>query len=479
MKSKKLIALGVLAAATMGVVSACAPSGDVTITFWHTMAKDRQADWLEPLIKKVEEANPWMKIEHSAKGGYDEIKTAITTAIPAGTNPTMAFAYPDHVADYLKAGLSQDMTEYMSNEEFGFGEDDPLSDIDPIFLKEGAEYVQEGQYSLPFAKSTEAVFFNKTYFDEKGYTVPTVWEDDDDDNTNDMISLARKIKAEEEAILVADGDTDTKIKPIGYDSDANMIISLFDAYGIPYTKTTTDPEENPFLFENDDAIALITKITGWIKEGILTTKGTNGGEYTNVQMTEGSSYMSIGSTGGVKYNVSDATGENKSFVTGVAEIPSVKLEDGTTTKSALSQGPSITFFSNYSEKELEAAFILYRAMTDTLGTVSYASLTGYQPVRLSAYETDIYKNLSDVSLTSPAPGPDNYNANIAYLLAATANMTPNYTKNDNYFISPAFVGSAKARSEMEGVLANVVINGKTPAEALEEAMRNCLFILDN
>jgi multiple sugar transport system substrate-binding protein len=73
------------------------------ITFWHTIGK-ANLDVLNTMITEFNKVYPNIHITTTSQGGYDQLKDTISNAIPAGTQPTMAYCYPDHVAEYLAAG---------------------------------------------------------------------------------------------------------------------------------------------------------------------------------------------------------------------------------------------------------------------------------------------------------------------------------------------------------------------------------------
>ena len=450
----RIIALTALLA-LVGPVAACKGgsatnykpfSGDPTqltanITFWHTMGQANQ-ETLNRMIEGFNAKYPNIKVEHAAQGGYDDIKEKISAAIPAGTTPTMAYCYPDHVAEYMSAGAVERMDGYVSDKIIGLskeewdsagGEEDFVSG----FWKEGKEYGSEfgdegGLYSVPFSKSTEVMFYNKTFFDENHLTVPTTW-------------------AEMEAIMpVIKGLGYTAL---GYDSDANMLITMMEQEGIAYT--SADPNDH-FQFNNPEAKALVQKLKGWFDAGYIITQGSSSNNtYTSnmfVQTAEPKIVMTIGSTGGTSYNYTSA------FEIGVAPIPG-----GTKNNHVISQGPSICFFSRASLEEKYAAWLFYKWISNTENSAIYSVLTGYSPVRESSFKCKAFTDYTD-DITKE--GKERL---IQQTLAFNQRLT------DRFFTSPAFKGSSTARKEMDGIIANVFLDTKTVDKAFDDALTNCLF----
>ena len=340
MKCKKLLALLPLALLTSSLIGC--DSGKTKVVFWHTMGSGLQ-EVLDRMIKAFRKENPDIVIQHAAQGDYDDLYDKISSAIPAGKTPTMAYCYPDHVADYNTSKACIDLTTYINDTENGlaFTEEDGLtSDIIEAYWKEGQEYLDQGVYSVPYAKSTELMFYNKSVFDAKGWTVPTTWED--------METLL--------ATIVADPDYKGKedFVPFGYDSDANFFITMCEQYGIPYTSLNKELGKGSADFNNLAAKKMVTKLDQWYKAGYLKTQATLGGSYTSTKFKEGDLLMTIGSTGGTKYNYSE------NFEVGVAQVPQPSTDPakrfdfftgtnvtplpGANNNHIIMQGPSICFF---------------------------------------------------------------------------------------------------------------------------------------
>ena len=197
-------------------------------------------------------------IEHAAQGGYTDIKAKLLKAIPAKTTPTMAYAYPDHVAEYINAGAVLKLDDMIANEEYGFSKEEKELEDYAMYWSEGTCYDKAGSvYSVPYTKSTEVIFYNKTVFEEMGYSIPTKWFNDKNPNdVTTMFGLCRKMKADYEGWFKKHNKTatpdqiSTAVKsfvPLGYDSDDNMYITLSAQLGIPYTSINDDMTPNNTL----------------------------------------------------------------------------------------------------------------------------------------------------------------------------------------------------------------------------------------
>src|SRR5690554_3950088 len=106
MKKRRFL-LALVAVLTVTMVGACNKESRTTVTFWHTMGKTTDPSeggqaLLEKFIGEFEKANPDIRVKHEAKGGYDDLASAVSKALVAGNQPSMAYSYTDHVAAYLR-----------------------------------------------------------------------------------------------------------------------------------------------------------------------------------------------------------------------------------------------------------------------------------------------------------------------------------------------------------------------------------------
>lgn len=465
MKLKNLskIALMTIVGLSCVACNSTTTSDKIKVQFWHTMGKVNQ-EMLEVMISNFEKENPDIDVEHAAQGGYTDIESKLLKAIPAKTTPTMAFCYPDHVANYIKSNAAVKLNDLISDAEVGLSAEELKDYQDTGFWSEGAAYDKVGSvYSVPFSKSTEVLFMNSTWMKKNKLTddgtengnpiVPTKWENPDDPtDLTAMFNLCAKIK-----------EIDKNITPLGYDSDDNMFITLAAQYGIPYTSLNEDGTGS-IDFVNDDAKALVTRLKGYYDKGYFATKGTlPNNSYTSTKFVEEQLIMSIGSTGGTKYNVPTADGGEEAFDVEVYRIPQANAE----APKMISQGPSITFFQNskISDEQVKASWKFYKYITNAYNSASYAMLTGYEPVRESSYESEAYQ--AHLNATGEAET----------LFTKVSKLTATEDVKKAYFFSPVFVGSSVARQQAGGIITQVLLGEKTVDKAFEDAETESIFAL--
>lgn len=471
MNFKKLLtasAMSLMAVSAVAGLTSC--KKEKNVVFWHTMGKSSQ-DILNGYIKafneeRVKNGKEEIKIEHAAQGGYSDIKAKLIKAIPAKTTPTMAYCYPDHVADYLTANAVVNLDDLVNDPEIGLSAEE--KEDYSMYWGEGTGYNQQGTcYSVPFSKSTEVVFYNAdayAWYKEKGYlnadtTVPTKWinENDPDDQTT-MLGVCKIFKEHFKEYYVAkvapEASADAinaaynEFAPLGYDSDSNMFITLMKQFGYNYTSLNEDNTGNFDLIGADrkgtaETRKIVKMVKAWYDAGYLVTQGTLGnGQYTSTYFTNQKCFMSIGSTGGTSYNKSDA------FDVRVAAIP----QQDQSNPAVIQQGPSIVFFKNkkISEQQIRNSWEFYKYITNAENSAVFSISTGYEPVRKSSYFTETYT--------------DGHSEDDLY--TRVANLTKTLT--NSYYTSPAFVGSATARDEVGGIISNVCLrdDGSMTLDAL-------------
>ena len=148
----------------------------VNVKFWHTFGQTVQNSLNEKinsfknLVKEHDGVD--VNIELIYQGGYDDIATKIRNGYSVGNKPTIAVAYPDHIADYLEISKSAgeefvvNLDKFIDSETVGFGKESWLGDEEDEtdfvedFFEEGKAHIVPGTYSLPYMKSTEIMFYN-------------------------------------------------------------------------------------------------------------------------------------------------------------------------------------------------------------------------------------------------------------------------------------------------------------------------------
>ena len=500
MKKKSILAFASLAVAAFAATSCSGgaytdktlptddPSSEVEIHFWQCLGHEKSAN-LQNIVDafNAKYAGKYKVVSDKVAGTYDALADAIKTKLSSGEIPALAMGYPDSFSSYMTNNIDESsiyrLDNFINDAQFGYSKEE-LDDFVSEFLKEGQGYQFSGTWSMPMYKSTEIMYYNASYMsgvnaqnehkfannaefatlatkvknatskakdedlnalktwvkEHEGYAydVPVTW--------NAMMDVARKMKADREKEGLKD-----EFYPVGYDSDANMLISQFEQRGIPYTANSEEANvdhSKHYLFNHDKAKEFLTEIVGNINDKLLITKALLSNKYTNELFTASKCAMTIGSTGGSSYNVS------ANFTVRLAAVP---YADGKTPKY-IQQGPSICFFDNRNEYIHKGAWLFYKAMADGVANAELALANSYDPVRNSSYESDSYKS------------------HIAKHDTAMKYDIPYHTKDlrQYYMTSPVFPGSDTARTEIGNVLSYAISSKLGVEGALLKAYNTCV-----
>ena len=429
-------------------------SKKVEIKFYHTMGQDLRKV-LQDYIEVFNEYYPNIKVNEQQVGGYPDVLKKITSEINAGSGdyPNLAYCYPDHVARFNKSGVVQPLNVFLKDSEYkdmkvtrADNTEESLcltSEQTDAYIK---GYYDEGflfgdgtqMYTLPFSKSTEVLYYNKTFFESNNLKVPETWDE--------MEEVCAKIK-----------ELKPESVPLGYDSEANWFITMCEQLKSPYTSATGDK----YLFDNQTNRDFVKRFKGWYDKKYVTTAGTYGvtdDKYTSNLFKVQSSYMCIGSSAGAKNQSPGRVDGEYTFEIGITSIPQADPDN----KKVISQGPSVCIFSHEDVQEVLASWLFAKFLTTNIGfQARFSSVSGYVPVIKTVTENEAYKNNLDKA---------NGFENVTYLSAKVCMEQESY-----YYTSPAFVGSSEAREQVGMLLKDVFNGSRTIDEAFKYAIEECKY----
>ena len=435
-------------------------SRNYTITFWakndsneHQVAIYRQA------ISDFEALYPNIHVELKTYTNYGDIYKDVITNISTGTTPNVCITYPDHIATYTDGSNNMvvPLDKLFTHPEYGLGSsklkfDGPArEEIVPEFLEEckiGGTY-----FALPYMRSTEACYINKTYVEKLGYTVPDVltwdfiWE----------ISEAATAKDENGRYKINGQKT---MIPFIYKSTDNMMIQMLKQKNAGYSN-----DQGQVLIFNDTTKELLKTIGHYSKLRAFDTFQSV--SYPANYLNKGQCIFAIDSTAGATWMGSDAPlvdiPEDKrvEFETVVRAIPQFDTEN----PKMISQGPSICVFNKKDPQEVVASWLFAQFMLTNKVQIGYAQTEGYLPVTTKATSTQEYQTYLQNA------GIDN-DKHYAIKLDATKLLLNNI---ENTFVTPVFAGSVNLRDAAGQLVEECKLaprQGKTLSDAyLEDLFR--------
>ncbi|MCD7919176.1 MAG: extracellular solute-binding protein [Clostridiales bacterium] len=433
-------------------------SRDYEITFWAKNDTNKtQTAIYQQAIEDFQEIYPNITVTLRLYTDYGDIYNDVITNISTNTTPNVCITYPDHIATYMTGeNTVVPLDDLFADEKYGLGGSEVLYDsvteaeIIPQFLE---ECVIEGQhYAIPYMRSTEACYINKTYVEALGYTLPEtltwdfIWE----------VSEAATAQAEDGTYLVNGQEV---MIPFIYKSTDNMMIQMLQQLGAGYS----DSDGSILLF-NDTTEELLYTIADHVSAGAFSTFKISG--YPANFLNAGQCIFAIDSTAGATWMGSDAPlsdiSEDKvvEFETAVMAIPQFDTEN----PQMISQGPSICVFNKSDEQEVLASWLFAQYLLTNDVQIAYAETEGYVPVTTRAQSSEEYQDYLSRS------GEDNSTYYEVKIQASQLLLE----QVDNTFVTPVFNGSASLRDAAGQLIENVVKSVRRQ-ETVDDAYMEELF----
>ena len=400
------------------------------VTFWAKNDTNMtQVNIYKQAIADFEDLHPNITVNLRLYTDYGKIYNDVITNIATNTTPNLCITYPDHIATYLTGqNTVVPLDGLMTDEKFGLGGrevrfDAPSKEeIVPQFLSECSFY--GSCYALPFMRSTEACYVNKTFVEKLGYQLPEVltwdfvWEVSEAAMARDA---SGNFALNGQKVLI----------PFLYKSTDNMMIQLLRQKDAGYS---TDAGQIQIF--NDTTRELLLEIGSHAQTGAFSTFKLNG--YPANFLNAGQCIFAVDSTAGATWMGSEAPlvdiapEKLVQFETAVLPIPQVDPENPT----MISQGPSMCLFWKDDPQQVLASWLFAQFLLTNEVQIAYAQTEGYVPVTVKAQQSDAYQDYLSRA------GEDNQ-LHYTVKLEATKLLLAN---TDNTFVTPVFNGSASLRN---------------------------------
>ena len=454
------------------------------VTFWHAMGQSNQVV-IDKIIKVFNEVYPNIKVTHSSQGGYTDLRDKIAKGIRIGNKPTIAQVYPDHVSLYLEANQNgkyegvRELDSYVSHKTYGLS-DAQINDYVQSYFAEGKIYDNKGTlYSLPFNKSTEVLFINATWFEEKGllekYNLGTIQHSDDSSvfvanegahlSWEDIEEIGQFFVTQPEYTSLSAAEK-VENYAFSYDSEGNMFITLTQQWGGEYTKLTGE-NEGAFVFDNAQSKAMVQWYQNAFKAGYFVTASAWGDPdaYTSDRFVNGQVKMVIGSSAGASYN-----NPGDKFVLGVLPYPQREASDK---EYVIQQGTNVALFNCATAEEELAGWLFIKFLTtwtegldvEKQPTYIWCTETGYFPILTSLRNSTQYSNFLEGKKLV-----DGQYVQEEQSLAAKVSVV-GWDQRDAFYTSPSFPGTSTCRDEVENLIEAVLYGGVSIEQAYNKAIK--------
>ena len=409
------------------------------ITFWAKNDTNKtQTDIYKKAIADFQELYPNITVNLRLYTDYGRIYNDVITNISTGTTPNVCITYPDHIATYLTGiNIVVPLEELFADSRYGLGGselryDGPTrEEIIPQFLSECA--FSEHYYAIPFMRSTEACYVNRTYVESLGYTLPEtltwdfIWE----------VSEAANAKDSDGTYTV---NGQKVMIPFIYKSTDNMMIQMLRQNDAGYST----PEGDILIF-NDTTRDLLYTVAQHAQTGAFSTFKIS--SYPANFLNAGQCVFAIDSTAGATWMgthapLSDISEEALvEFETEVYPIP----QFDTAHPRMISQGPSVCIFNKPDDQEVLASWLFAQYLLTNEVQTAYAETEGYVPVTSKAQDSAEYQDYLSRC------GQDN----AAYYDVKIKASRLLLEHVDDTFVTPVFNGSASLRDAAGQMIENV------------------------
>ncbi len=428
------------------------------ITFWAKNDTNKtQTGIYEKAIADFEQLYPNITVNLRLYTDYGKIYNDVITNIATNTTPNVCITYPDHIATYLTGtNLVAPLDELLEDPQYGLGGSRLLYDgptkeeMIPKFLEECA--FEGHYYAVPYMRSTEACYINKTFVEALGYELPEaltwdfVWE----------VS---------EAAMKKDGDGNFLVNgqkvliPFIYKSTDNMMIQMLKQKGAGYST-----KEGEMLLFNDTTKQLLFDIASHARTEAFSTFKIS--SYPANFLNAGQCIFAVDSTAGATWMGTNAPlcdispDKLVEFETAVMAVP----QFDTDAPQMISQGPSLCVFNKSDPQEVLASWLFAQYLLTNEVQIAYAQTEGYVPVTQKAQQDAGY--LEYLS----AGGQDN---GLHYEVKIKASRLL-LEQMDHTFVTPVFNGSASLR-DAAGQLIEDTVKSVRRKQTVDDAYMEKLF----
>ena len=429
-------------------------SRNFEISFWAKNDTNiTQVEIYKKAIADFEALYPNITVNLRLYTDYGKIYNDVITNIATDTTPNVCITYPDHIATYLTgADTVIPLDDLFADPKYGLGGSEILFDspsqaeIVPQFLAE-CEFAGH-YYAIPYMRSTEACYVNKTFVEKLGYTLPEtltwdfIWE----------VSESAMAQDAEGNFLV---NGQKVLIPFIYKSTDNMMIQILKQRSAGYSTELGEIQ----IFNNTTEEILYT-VAQHAATGAFNTFKLTG--YPANFLNAGQCIFAIDSTAGATWMGSNAPlvdiAEEKlvQFETQVMTIPQYEPENPV----MISQGPSMCVFNKADPQEVLASWLFAQYMLTNEVQIAYSQTEGYAPVTSKAQNSPEYLDY----LSRSGENDDLY---YDIKLDATRLLLDN---TGNTFVTPVFNGSASLRNAAGQLIENVNKSVRRKQEINEDYM---------
>lgn len=392
------------------------PDKPVTISLWHYYNGHIKEEF-DTLVNQFNESmgvEEGIVIDAKSLGDVQQLADAVYDAanntIGSQPLPDIFMAYPENAFRVNQVVGLVDLVEYFSSKE--------LERYRKEFIEEGRFGSDNKLRILPFAKSTENLFINKTFWDE--FASENGLKDDQLSTWEGIVEVAQKYYNKKGKAF------------LGIDANANYMLLSSMQLG----NEMFNYEGDKVVFNFNEIVA--KKIWDYYYVPYINGYFEKSGRFSSDDARTGNVLAYTGSTAGAAYFPAEVTLEGNSiYKIEPLTLPYPYFEIGN--PYAIQQGAGMCITKSDRSHEY-ASSVFLKWFTEPKQNIEFAVTTGYLPV--------MNESLNKENLLEQLNGEDSSSKAINSMIDSTINMLDSYT----LYSSKPFEGSYDMRLLLENNL---------------------------
>jgi len=407
-----------------------AAAGPVSIDFWHSETVATQ-ETLQRLIDRFNASQDEVKVRSIFQGSSDQLILKLLTSLRSGDVPALVELADVDTQVMVDSGGATLVQEFVDAEGYD------LSDFDEKAVQ---YYTVEGKlYAMPFAIAVPMLFYNKVAFREVGLDPekPPLTLDD--------------VRAYSEKLFKVDGSGNVVRSGISLDIQAWYLDLTLAEHGDLYVNNNNgrDGRATEAVFNGSTGQAFFRWWDEMVDGGLAFNVGRNPtGADTFLAVAAGQAAMTVGSSQALRSLLDVLEAGVEGVEMGVGPFPGVA--GGTGEPGIFSR--ALWIMNKCPEAEQRAAWKVARWLAEPEQQAELFAGSGYLPVRLSAYDLEASRQVL-------AKYPY-YQVPVDLFVG-----TPSTSEK----LGPRIGPFSKVRETVAQALEEMVVGGKDPEEALDEA----------
>lgn len=146
-----------------------------TIQFWHPWS-GANAQAMEDSIERFNTENEYgITVQVVPKGNYDDLYTAVDTAIQSSDLPQLTVGYNYQIRNWADQGQVVNLDDYLADPRWGLSETEQ-ADFFPVIWEQ--DLIEGSRIGFPAQRSAQVMVYNQSWAKEMGYATPPTTPED-------------------------------------------------------------------------------------------------------------------------------------------------------------------------------------------------------------------------------------------------------------------------------------------------------------